>query len=109
MANEQNLKPFKKGDARINRKGRPKSFDELRALAKLIANEKIESKDGKTAMSRIELIMRQWAASGNDKLARAFVEYAYGKVQDELSVDVQGKIKVIEIIKDYSDGDPRPD
>lgn len=31
--NDSNLKPFQKGDKRINRKGRPKSFDALRALA----------------------------------------------------------------------------
>ena len=85
---------FKKGDPRINRKGRPKNFDALRALAKMIANEKIESKDGKQVMSRVELILRQWAGSGNDKLARAFIEYAYGKVPDTLDVGVESKIIV---------------
>ena len=33
------LKPFVKGDPRINRKGRPKSFDALRSLAQEIAHE----------------------------------------------------------------------
>ena len=31
--------PFRKGDPRINRKGRPKSFDQLRSLAQEIAHE----------------------------------------------------------------------
>ena len=83
---------FDKRKHQINRKGRPKSFDDLRALAKQIANEKIESKDGKQVMSRVELIMRQWAGSGNDKLARAFIEYAYGKVPDETKLS--GEIDV---------------
>ena len=77
---------FKKGDPRINRKGRPKNFDALRALAKVIANEKVQTKDGQTVMSRVELILRQWAASGNWQLQKQFIEVAYGKVKDELEL-----------------------
>ena len=33
----ENLKPFVKGDKRINRNGRPKSFDALRRLAVFVA------------------------------------------------------------------------
>ena len=90
MANEQNLKPFVKGDPRINRKGRPKNFDALRALAKMIANEKIEGKDTNgqpVIMSRVELILRSWASSkGNWQLQKQFIEVAYGKVKDELEL-----------------------
>jgi hypothetical protein len=84
---------FKKGDPRINRKGRPKSFDALRALAKMIANEPIPGKslEGEPIlMSRVELILRSWAASrGNWQLQRQFMEIAYGKVKDE--VELTGK------------------
>ena len=42
MTENENRKPggkFVKGDPRINRNGRPKSFDALRALAQEIAHE----------------------------------------------------------------------
>jgi hypothetical protein len=38
MANPSPSKPFAKGDKRINRKGRPKTFDALRQLAQTIAH-----------------------------------------------------------------------
>jgi hypothetical protein len=66
---------FKKGDKRINRKGRPKSFDALRELAKQIANEPTDA-----GFTRIELIMRSWSLSKDPRLQIAFMEYAYGKV-----------------------------
>ncbi len=82
----ENLRPFVKGDVRINRKGRPKNFDALRSLAKMIANEKVQTKDGLTAMSRVELILRQWATSGIWQLQKQFMEVAYGKVKDEIEL-----------------------
>jgi hypothetical protein len=96
MSNKNPLNQFKKGDPRINRKGRPKDFLGLRALAQAIAVEKIASKDNTVVMSRVELILRNWAASGNDKLVRAFIETAYGKVPDALDVTSGGQpLKVL--------------
>ena len=85
MANPQNLKPFKKGDPRINRNGRPKSFDALRALAQEIAHEKAKA-GGNTvvidghSVTVAEAILRQWAQSKNPTLQRQFIEVAFGKV-----------------------------
>ena len=83
MANSNPSKPFTKGDPRINRKGRPKSFDGVRELAQAIANEQAMVNkqpfviDGHIA-TVIEAILRQWATSNKPQLQQAFVAYAYG-------------------------------
>ena len=76
-------KGFTKGDPRINRKGRPKSFDALRELAQMIAHERagVISRDGHE-LTVAEAILRQWAQSKNPQLQRAFIEIAFGKVPD---------------------------
>jgi len=92
MANPENLKPFKKNDARINRKGRPKTFDALRGLAQQIAHEIAKADDGQPVIvdgqpiTAVEAILRIWSMSANPALQMKFVEVAYGKVPDELQV-----------------------
>src|SRR5271157_1445554 len=96
--NDKKPGTFEKGsgkDPRINRKGRPKSFDALRELAQQIAHEEArsrsESKDadgnpipGKPiiidghVVTVTEAIMRQWATSKDPRLVQAFINYAYG-------------------------------
>lgn len=76
---------FTKGDARINRKGRPKSFDALRELAQQIAHEEAQSKGEPVVINgRIatvtEVILRQWAQSKDPRLQMHFIEVAFGKV-----------------------------
>jgi hypothetical protein len=70
-------KGFTKGDPRINRKGRPKSFDQLRALAQKISHEPIADS---STMTVAEAILRTMA---KENPAR-FVEIAFGKVPDEV-------------------------
>lgn len=76
-----NLKPFVKGDPRINRKGRPKSFDQLRDLMQEIANEKIDGDS--TRLYEIVLAM-----SSDKRLMKDFLEFAYGKVPLSQIVDI---------------------
>ena len=91
MANEQNLKPFVKGDARINRYGRPKSFDILRKLAQRIAAEPIAEKNGYT-VTRIEAMLLAMSSSKHPSDRKTFLEYAYGKVKDE--IDNSGTVTI---------------
>jgi len=84
-------KGFVKGDPRINRKGRPKTFDALRTLAQQIAHEAAQTGgqplviNGHT-VTVAEAILRQWATSKNPQLQRAFIEVAFGKVPDKVEI-----------------------
>ena len=94
-APKQRGKPFQKGDKRINRKGRPKSFDKLRELAQQIAFETAGD------YTRIELILRSWSLSKDPRLQMAFVEYAYGKPpqRQEVTGAEGGAVKhVLEVV-----------
>jgi hypothetical protein len=79
-------RPFQRGDERINRTGRPKTFDELRRTAEMIASEMVPGPDGKM-ISRGELLLRNWIKSKNPILQRAFLEYWVGKPADRLELD----------------------
>lgn len=79
------LVPFVPGDPRINRKGRPKTVDAVRKLAQSIAYEEEENKG--EIFSKIEVILRDWASSKVFEKQLAFVQYAFGKVPDEVLSD----------------------
>src|SRR5260370_14024632 len=53
-------KGFVPGDPRCNRKGRSRSFDELRRVAQMIAGEDVVWADG-SVISRAELLLRRWS------------------------------------------------
>ena len=96
-------KPFVKGDPRINRNGRPKSFKAFRELALSIAHEEAKSNGAPVVIDNhkatvSEMVLRQWASSKNHILQKAFIEIAFGKVPDALDVTSTGTVifKVIE-------------
>jgi hypothetical protein len=86
---------FVKGDPRINRKGRPKSFDQLRKLAVLVAAEQDDA-----GITRVLEILRDMAKSRDVAKQDKFLAYAYGKPRDELDITTGGDKIVVKIVKD---------
>ena len=90
-------KGFQKGDPRINRNGRPRSFDALRKLAQQLVNE--TAKDGKGepivrdghAVTQIEALMLKMMHDDPVK----FVEIAFGKVPQPVDATVDGMLEII--------------
>ena len=112
MANPSSLKPFVKGDPRINRDGRPKDAASLSALARRIGHEKATTKDGKPVigpdgkpMTVLEVIMRQWAQ--DPKRQEKFIDRAFDKVPDRIA-DADGKDFVlrVEYVNKRTDNNP---
>ena len=84
----KNLKPFKKGDPRINRNGRPKSFDALRKLAQQLSSEVAKDRDGNELIrdghkvTIAEMVLFQMMS--DKKQRKEFLEIAFGKVPSEI-------------------------
>jgi hypothetical protein len=91
---------FKKGDPRINRKGRPKSFDALRELAQKISHERLKD----TPVTTIEAILRGMTVSNPER----FIEIAFGKVPQPIDITTAGE-KINEIVIRYADNDNTTD
>ena len=77
---------FQERKQHINRKGRPRSFDQIRALTQAIAHEKITDANGEV-MTRVECILRDWSESKDVQKQIAFVQYGYGKPVDRVELD----------------------
>jgi hypothetical protein len=117
----ENRKPgtFTKNDPRINRKGRPRSFDAWRALAVELVGEPALKADDKLILIKIpklldgkpvvdeqgnpvmidhyatnaEMIARSWLKDA--KRQQSLIEAAFGKVPDELKQSGSINLNVI--------------
>ncbi len=96
MANPTGKGGFQERKHQINRRGRPKSFDTLRALAQDIAHEVATKKDGQPVIvdnhkvTVVEAIMRQWAT--DPKRQELFIAYAFGKVPQPVEMKLEDEL-----------------
>ena len=105
---QSGLRPFVKGDSRINRHGRPAGFDEMRKLAREMACETVTDNRGRR-MSCAEAILRSWLHSKEPRSQILFLQYAFGPVPPT-KLDVAAKLepnKVLRLRLHYSH--ERPD
>ena len=87
-------RPFVKGDSRINRKGRPRTSDALRALVLDMLNEK---KGKATRLQNMILDM----AEGRNVIGKIEVlNRGYGKVADEVIFNTEDIRKIIDYLPD---------
>lgn len=96
MSNPTGKGGFQERKHQIWRKGRPKSFDALRALAQQIAHEEALSGGAPVVINGhvvtvAEAIMRSWAQSKNYQLQRGFIEIAFGKVPENIDITSNGQ------------------
>lgn len=99
---------FKKGDPRINRKGRPKNFDALRELTKNILSEVATDAEGNPLvapdghlMTTVEVVLRSMVH--DRKQRRQALEIAYGKVPEELTIHDDDDMIQVRLV-DYRKG-----
>ena len=79
-------RPFVKGkgmDERINRKGKPRSIAQLRALAQQIGDEKVRDANG-NLLTVAEMVLRKLCQSNDAQALRAYLEYGWGKPVDTI-------------------------
>lgn len=84
MANEKNLKSYKKGQSG-NPNGRPRK---LPALDKLMADVLGEEKDGITAGEAILKALRAKATKGDVRAAEVLLDRAYGKPKQTTDTNI---------------------
>lgn len=88
MANEKNLKPFKKGQSG-NPNGRPKLPDLKELLAKVLGTED----EGKSGAEAILKAMEARAKKGDVRAAELLLDRAYGK--PKMDIEMAGSMTTV--------------
>ena len=88
--------PFKKGDARINRKGRPVK---IRNLDELLRDVLDEDMNGRQAMELVLIALRKKAMAGDKRAAELLMDRRYGKLKTLSEIDLTSQLSDTDIDK----------
>lgn len=88
--------PFKKGDARINRKGRPVK---IRNLDELLRDVLDEDMNGRQAMELVLIALRKKAMAGDTRAAELLMDRRYGKLKTLSEIDLTSQLSDTDIDK----------